>query len=168
MMDKFEGMWGPVVEHDGPSALEKMNVRRMIAHIQKELERGFDHIAEIEKAPYSKPTLAFLKQQVELARKAYGNLPNSKLTGGIIDRFFITRELNDRRWVIRATMMYDDGTQAQDAEFRSRRQAGAWARRVIREGLVDLDLEFTPIKPAEHITFTTTIVKEEPTDAHAE
>jgi phage tail sheath protein FI len=160
--------WGTKTPSEGPSALDKINVRRMIAHIQSELERGFDRIAEIEKAPYSKPTLAFIKQQVEFARKTYSNLPNAKLTGGIIDRFIITRELNDRRWVIRATMMYDDGSQAQDAEFRSRRQAGAWARRVIREGLVDLDLEFTPVRPAEHITITTSVAKEGEFDEHTE
>lgn len=163
----IETFWGVKTPSDGTSALDKINVRRLLLHIQDSIEKAFDRAAEVEKPPYSKRTLAYLKGEVERARAEYLKLPKAVVTGGIIDRFTITRVQNDRRWVIRATMMYNDGTEARDAEFRSRRTAGAWARSVIRLGITDLDVEFTPERPAERITITTTVEKE-PVDEHTE
>lgn len=165
-MDKFEKVFGPVTQHGGPSALDKINVQRLIKHLQDNIEKIFDKLGEVEKPPYSKRTLAYLKAEVERARAEYLKLPNAVVIGGIIDRFTLCRVHNGYRWVIRATMMYNDGTMASDGEFRSRRTAGAWARSVIRLGLTDLDVEFTPDRPAERIVITLPV--QEVVDANAE
>lgn len=158
-METSKPWWGPAaVKQEGPGALDDINVRRLIKQLQADIERVFDKLGEVEKPPYSKRTLAYLKAEVERARAEYLKLPKAVVTGGIIDRFTITRVQNDRRWVIRATMMYNDGTMASDAEFRSRRAAGAWARSVIRLGITDLDVEFTPERPAERVVITVPVV----------
>lgn len=165
-MDKFEKVWGPVTQHDGPSALDKINVHRMVKLLQAKIEDLFDKVQEVEKPPYSKRTLAFMKAEVERVRAEYLKLPKAVVTGGIIDRFTISRVHNGYRWVIRATMMYNDGTMASDAEFRSRRTAGAWARSIIRLGITDLDVEFTPERPAERVVITLPV--QEVVDANVE
>lgn len=159
-MDKFEKVWGPVTKHDGPSALDKINVRHAIAHIKREIEQRLEEQVEATKRPVTRRGFAIIKRDVLYTKEQYAKLPGVTVEGGIIDRYTITRVQNDRRWVIRATMMYDDGTEAFDAEFSSRRKAGAWARQIIRLIFIDIDLTVQAVMPVERIDISGVVVKE--------
>lgn len=158
--DKFEAVWGPVVKQDGPSALEKINVKQALQFIQRNIQQVLEDQIEATKRPVTRRGFAIIKRDVLYTKAEYAKIPGVKVDGGIIDRFTITRVQNDRHWVIRATMMYDDGSEAFDAEFHSRRQAGAWARKIIKLIFVDIDLTVTPIRPVENITIVPVVGKE--------
>ncbi|MNR21107.1 hypothetical protein D3C85_1379880 [compost metagenome] len=157
-----EVWWAPAAtKSDGPSALAQINVRRMILHIQKELEQVLENNAEMQTDPLTKRGLALIKEQAARTKAQYAAIPGTTVYGGVVDRFTLTRVLLGKHWWIRATMMHDDGTESHDADFRSRRRAGAWARRIIRMGFVNIDVDTTIKieKPLEHISFTTTLEK---------
>lgn len=159
MNDKFEAVWGPVAKQDGPGALEKINVRQAINHIKQNIEQRLKEQVEATKRPVTRRGFAIIKRDVLYTKEQYAKIPGVTVTGGIIDRYAIIRVQNDRRWVIRAVMMYDDGTEAFDAEFRSRRTAGAWARQIIKLIFIDLDLAVKFATPAASVVLTPDMLK---------